>query len=305
MKHYFQLQYKMMNRHFAETGLPPLLGYTLAVAGLAGASVYLFSQIGFAPYVYPCIAFLLVLRLSENTRNEFLSACFTGKRYTTIRIAENVFAALPFVVFLSIKGWLIPAAVLLFLCLVLSFFSFKKPSGIVWPTPFGKKPFEFLVGFRKTVFVFLLVYMLTGIAIATGNLNLGIFSLVMVFLVCMTYYTQPEDEFYVWVYSAKPASFLSYKITTALLYASLLSLPVLAALLVFFPGDVFLLLLFQGLGYAYLLAIVLAKYAAWPYSIDLPQGIIIALSVWMPFLLIGVVPVFYVQAVKKLKEVFK
>jgi hypothetical protein len=52
-----------------------------------------------------------------------------------------------------------------------------------------------------------------------------------------------------------------------------------------------------------LTTIILAKYAAFPHQVNLPQFVILAVSVWFPPLLIAVIPFFYRQSVKRLNEI--
>lgn len=307
MKHYFLLHFRMINRHFADAGLAPLPGYSLALAGIAGLSIFLFSipqlSVTYAVYVYVLSALLMLLRLGESSRNSFLRHCFAGSKYYHTRILENLVVVSPFVVFLLVKLFFLPAACLLVVAALMAFVVTGNNKGLVMPTPFYQRPFEFITGFRKTFLLFIAAYVLAGIAAWHQNFNLGIFSLCLVFFICMGYYTRPEPDFYVWVHKQSPAKFLLRKSTTALLFSTLLALPVLIVLGIFFPVDLYLILLFLLAGYLFLLAVVLAKYAAWPGPIDLPQGIVMALTLWFPPLLVAIVPVFYVQAVKKLKEI--
>ena len=53
------------------------------------------------------------------------------------------------------------------------------------------------------------------------------------------------------------------------------------------------------------LMIVLAKYAAFPGVISLPQALLIAFGLWLPPLLLGIIPYFYSQSIKKLKEILE
>ena len=52
MKYYFTLQYKMLNRHLKAFGLPPIIGYILAIIFFIGGSVYLFYKTEYAAYIY-------------------------------------------------------------------------------------------------------------------------------------------------------------------------------------------------------------------------------------------------------------
>jgi hypothetical protein len=63
--------------------------------------------------------------------------------------------------------------------------------------PLYKYPFEFTVGFRTNYFMFFITYFLAIMAIHVDNFNLGIFSLILVFLSCSAILQIQKNEFYV------------------------------------------------------------------------------------------------------------
>jgi len=183
------------------------------------------------------------------------------------------------------------------------FLNFDWSDQFTLPTPFGKRPFEFVVGFRKTFYLHVLAYFLTVMAVVVGNFNLGVFSLLVVFVVCLAYYADLEPDFYVWVHAQSPKAFLWEKIKTALLYSSHLCLPVVVTLAIFFGENIHILLAVLFLGYLYLATMILAKYAAYPHTIGLPQSILLAMSFSLPPLLLFTMPLFYKNAIKRLNQV--
>ncbi len=140
-------------------------------------------------------------------------------------------------------------------------------------------------------------------SIYADNFNLGIAALILVFLICITFYLNPENEFYVWIFNLSPGKFLVKKILTALLYSTMISLPVAMALMIFYPGEILVTGGFLLAGYLYLATIILAKYSSFPHQINLPQFLILTVTVWFPPLLIAVIPFFYRQSVKRLNEI--
>jgi hypothetical protein len=173
------------------------------------------------------------------------------------------------------------------------------------PTPFSKHPFEFLVGFRTAFLLLIACYSLMGIALYVDNFNLGMFSILALFLVCMGFYTQPEDEFYVWIHHHSIATFLFFKVKTALMNVSLLSGPLVIILLAFYPKDGGYIALFVLAAFAFITAVVLAKYAAYPTEIQLVQVFFLGLSLLLPFLLLLFIPFFYNQAKQRLTPYLK
>jgi len=303
MGDYFYLQFVMTNRKIKETGINPLLGYLLTLTAFVLLSEYIFHKTEFAKYLIILICISLQFRLSERNRTDFLLSTFGDKTKKKIRIIENLFVCLPFVTILTYKNYLLESSSLFVSSIILALFSLHSNINFSIPTPFSKRPFEFSVGFRKSVFIFPIVYALTFIAIYVDNLNLGIFSMMLIFLISLSYYTKPEQEYYVWIHAESPATFLKNKILNATKNASFLVLPILTGLLIFYPTEFGLILLFFVAGIMYLWAIILAKYSAYPEEMNLPEGIVIAFSLYFPPLLLAIIPYFYTKSINKLKMI--
>lgn len=284
-------------------GMNPVIGIILLTAAFVGLSVYLFSKTEFAPPILALLALVLLSKLSESKRNDFLKQSFHTRAYRKLRLIENSSAALPFIVVLCVRQSFAVAIILMTLALLMATVSFRSSFHYTVPTPFYRKPFEFAVGFRKTWFFFLLAYFLTFMTVAVGNFNLGIFALLLVFLTILSFYSTPENEFYVWSFSDTPRGFLLRKIKTAFVYATLSAAPIFVSLAVFFFNKIEMLLLFLVAGYIYLVAMILGKYAAYPREMSLPQGIVFGISLMFPPILIAVIPMFYLQSVRRLSDI--
>lgn len=305
MKEYFSLQFTRLNRHLSDFGLHPVLGWILMLVFFPLLSHLFFSRVAFAGYIYAAFSLGAVARLSERRRWDFLIVAFKTGRRSLIRLAENGIVALPFLVVLLLKGWLIAAAGLAALSAAMAFLRFRSSFGFVIPTPFGRRPFEFTVGFRRTFLLFPLAYFVTWKAIEVGNTNLGLFSLLLVYLVCMTYYSQPEREEFVWIYSLTPAKFLLRKAGTALLFSTALSLPAALGLCIWGDMNVLLIPVVMLVGCLYVINMLLAKYSAFPDPMHLPQAVIIAFSLFMPPVLLLSIPFLWSQSLQKLKASLK
>ncbi|CAN5636377.1 hypothetical protein BH11BAC3_BH11BAC3_47770 [soil metagenome] len=299
---YLKLQLTMLRRQLSDFGISPLLGFAIIFIGFFAFSFFLFNKTTYAGYLYVFIAVGILSGYSEATRNDFLKFTFSTKDYFTIRVAENLLTALPFLIFLGIKKEIIPATLLISLAACMTLYSTKSSFSITIPTPFYKKPFEFIAGFRNSFIAIFIAYFVTAMAILYHNFNLGILSLLFVFFVCLSFYNEPENVFYVGVHKLTANGFLFYKIKTAIAFSTLLTLPSAVALFIAFPSKIWLIAGCQLLGYCYLLTIILAKYAAYPQKMNLPQGILLALSITMPPLLLGIIPLFYMQSKKRLNQ---
>ena len=290
----------MLNRKIIEFGLNPHLGYLLMIVIFIVLSLILFLKTTFANYIYLAIALSSVTALSEDFRTHFLKSIFSDKEYLKVRCIENIIIALPFALFLIFKQEWFIAFLVPIIAVSLVFFNFRNQLNYTIPTPFSKFPFEFIVGFRNTYYLFLGSYFLTFMSIQVDNFNLGIFAMLLVFAVCLSFYAKPEEEYFVWIFSKTPKQFIISKIAFAIIGSTILVLPILISLLIFFTSNWWILLIVMCAGYLYLITIVFAKYAAYPREINVPQAIIMILGLWLPPLLLGIMPFFYKKSIKNL-----
>jgi hypothetical protein len=159
------------------------------------------------------------------------------------------------------------------------------------------------MGFRQIFPLFILPYFLTLSAIDSQNFGVGGFSLILLPLICTSFYSTPEPPFYVWIYTLNARQFLFYKIKTALLFSSILSVPALLCLITGFSSEIGILLAVQVLGYLYLIAFVLGKYALFPAPIDIISGFLLVASILFPPLLLITIPLFYRMSIQKLQTI--
>lgn len=305
MKEFFLLQFKMSNRKLTEFGIPPFLAYVLGAVLFVVLSNQLFKKTEFAGYVYVLIALFFLAKLTEKKRNEFLKFCFTQRRYFLLRLEENLITTLPFAMFLIYQKSFIFIAILLVFATASVFLNLNRSFNFAIPTPFSKKPFEFTVGFRNTFFVFPVAYYLTYISVAVGNFNLGVFSMLLVFLIVLSYYSKLENEYFIWSFSLSPKEFLAEKIKAGFFNTTLICIPIIIALGIFFRSELEISLTFLIVFYAYLATIILAKYSVYPNEMNIPQGVLIAISLMFPPMLIAIIPYFYIQSAKRLNVILR
>ena len=304
MKDYFELQLVMTNRKIKEAGFNPVLGYLLSLILFVLLSQYIFHKTEFAKYLVILVCFSFQFKLSENSRTDFLMSTFGDKLKNKIRVLENLIVCIPFVSILIHKNLFLEAVILFICSITIALFSFRTSLNFTIPTPFSKNPFEFLTGFRKTFLIFPLAYALTAIAINVDNLNLGIFSMLLISITTLSYYSKPEEEYYVWVHADTTKSFLKKKIIIATKNYILLTIPILISLLIFYPIKFGLILLFLFIGILFLWTILLAKYSAFPDEIHLSEGFIIAFTILFPPLILVIIPYFYTKSINNLKLIF-
>ncbi len=305
MIEYFILQYKLTNRKFKDFGLKPIFGYLIILTFFFASSIYIFSKTEFAQYAFVLISLVLTSKLSEIGRNDFLRMCFNSKQYRLLRVVENLITSLPFLIFLVYKQCFGSPILLFVFSVLLSFGNFKTTFIFVVPTPFYQKPFEFIVGFRNTFFIFLIAYILTFISISVNNFSLGIFSLTLVFLTIFGFFLTPENEYYVWSFAMTSKQFLLQKIKTALFFSTILCMPIFIALCIFYYINIEALLALYTLGLFFMATIILVKYSAYPDEINLKEAILIASSIGFPPMLFATIPYFYKKSLRQLEKYLK
>lgn len=301
--YYFKLQYLRFKRKCEELQIHPL--FVLIIGGVAFtiASSFLFYKTSLAQWLYPIIGLGFIISYSSKiTQNDFQSI-FTLQDLRLIKILQSFLLALPFIVFLAFKNLLLQSLLLTLLTLALSFISPKSRFSLKIPTPFKKMPFEFIVGFRRNILLILLAYFLLFKGIQVANQNLAFSTLGFLLLLSMSFYARPEVPYFVWIYSKSPQQFLLSKIKTALLSASLLALPALSTLIIFYFSQFYIVLFILLAGLLYLVSMVLAKYAAFPDEMSLPQAIILGFSFVFPPLLLYTIPAFYRKSIQNLTSI--
>lgn len=300
MNAYFRLQFIRMNRILREIGINPLIGFLSGILIFILLSELLFYKTDFAKYIILLTALSIPVSLGEKQRSEFILLIYGQTKFRKIRIVENLISVIPFLIVLILKTAYTEAAFLLIFSILFAFWKKSYQLKFTIPTPFYRSPFEYTVGFRKTILIFPIAYALTIIALVVDNMNLGIFSMMTIFIVALTFSAAPEHEYYVWVHARYPNSFLRYKCFHAIKNASLLAVPILLALSCFYPLQIFIFVLLFLIGNLYVLTIVVMKYASYPNELNLPEGIVLTFSIFFPPMMLFILPFYISKAYRKL-----
>ncbi len=305
MKEYFFLQSTLINRHIRDAGIVPILAYITLIFGFYGFSAYLFKVTEFAVYIYPFLYINLIGRLSETRRCEFLMICFRDPQFKKIRIAENLIWSIPFLSFLLYKQLIIPIIFIVLTSIILALVNFRTKFNYTLFTPFSKRPFEFTTGFRRAFLLFILAYVLVIVAAIFNNFNLGIFALMLVFGSSLSFYLTTENEYFVWNYCLSPRAFLVQKIKTALLFSSAIAIPILALLSFYFGENIGVLFAFLLMGWLWIICAIVTKYSSYPNEINIPNGLLFALCLSLPPMLVILTPILFIKSEKRLKYLLK
>jgi hypothetical protein len=305
MKFYFTLQLKRYYRYLKDAGFNPYIAFFSIIFLFLLFSHFIFEKVKFAEYIYPLIAIIIINKLGSKSRNNFLKKSFNIKNYRNVRLIENGLLGFPFFVFLIFKEAFIVAPAFTAIALLLSLFNSIQSYSLVIPTPFHKKPFEFIIGFRKVFIVFIITYILTIISIKVDNFNLGIFAMLITSLSCMSFYSKPEPLFYVWIHSNTPTEFLISKIKTASTFSFFVSFPIALSLAFFNTDKAFYIILFEFVGILYVANNILGKYAYYPSENNINHAFVIIASILFPPLMLLTIPLFYSRSKQQLNSILK
>jgi len=293
----------MTNRKLREAGIYPLPAYVLILVVFLLISEYLFSKTTYANYLLMLVCLSFQFKLTEKNRTDFLRIVFGDKVKNQIRILENCLISIPFVAFLLFKLCFTEAGILLVFSILIALINTQANFNYTIPTPYSKRPFEFTVGFRNSFLIFPMAYTLTIIAISVNNFNLGMFSMMLNFLIFLSFYTIPEQQFYVWIHAARPKIFLLNKILNATQNALIPVFPIALSLIIFFPAEFKIVLIFILIGLLFLWSIILLKYSNYPHDTNLADGIIFTFCFLFPPLLLALIPFYYNKSVKRLQSI--
>ncbi len=285
MKNYFRIQLRIFPRRIKQFGISPILFFILAPIILTVLGAWVYSKTLWAGYLIVAATLLWIAPLAAKERNEFLMFTFSITTYYTIRCIENLSCALLIVPWLLYFDDYALAGALVGLSILLALIRIQPFSSTRMATPFGDRLFEFAQGYRRYFVLYFLCLLIIAIAIYVDNFQMAIVFMAVLFLVMAHNYMQAEETYYVWCYAESVRSFMVRKLYTATLYAAAISLPIAGLLYFFFPENALVLILVTLLGLCFVVLMLLAKYAAYPERIGIPQGILIALSISFPVIL--------------------
>lgn len=301
MQYYLALQKRRYVRWIKNLGIDPIIGTIMALAMFLLLSFLLFEKTEWAKWIFPEVAVVLLFKLGTRKELSLLRSIYSRTDFLRIRFMENLICSLPFVGFVIFKGEWLVAIILLVMASLMTLFNRELKLQRTIPTPFKKSPWEFIVGFRKTFWLIPVFYFILFKAIQVNNFNLGLAVLFAHFLWVMSFYIEPEKTYFVWIFQDNPKSFLIGKWKVCMLSTVIFTLPIFMLLGLFFFHHVVIVIGVYALGMFMLSSIIVAKYSAYPYQINLPQAILYGISLLFPVVLPICIWLFYRQSIRKLQ----
>lgn len=305
ISYYFSLQFKLFNRKLEGLGISPLWGYLLLLIVFLIFSGLIFLRIDekYAGFIYAFFGLQATFMLADQRRNNFIKSIFSVNDHRKIRLIENVLLTIPYLIILCIKYQFLIAILLLVIAGLVSIINMRQNFNFTIPTPFGRRPFEFLTGFRKTILIFPIAIYISIQALIVLNFNLSLSVLGLLYLIIFSYYLNSEDKYFVWIWSKSPPDFLKTKIITAISQSLIITIPISIICLLIDPTYWYVIPIILIVGSVYLTTIILAKYSNYPDQMSVPQALIMTLALVFPVLLIFIIPLFYKKSIRSLNQV--
>jgi hypothetical protein len=243
MIEYFKIQYQIFNRKMEDFGIKPIWAILILTLAFIVISSYLFNYYSFIGYIYTSLAIISTIPLSNIQRNEFMMTCFNRTKYLKIRTIENIIYSSPFILFLIYKKLYLISILTLFASVIMACLKIKNLHNFSFKTPFSHHPFEFPIGFRKSLILISLAYVLSIISVIENNFNLGTFALIMIYCICFSFYANVENEYYIWIFNTTSPKFLIEKIKMSFIFSQLLAMLIAILIGIYFTPNYYVVLL--------------------------------------------------------------
>lgn len=299
VKYYFKLQLTLLSRKLEAFGLAPYLGFIAIPVVFTAISFLFFLRIPFFEYVYPALCIIALLSLKEKNKDRFLQFNCSKTDFRLIRFIEHLLVAGPFILFMLYKQYFLLAGILLVVSGILSFLKLSLMQAHI-PTPFSKTPFEFPVGFRRSILLYAGVYFVLLMALRVDNFNLGLFTLGCIYIICLGNYYLMEPAYYVSIFNDSPQSFLLRKLKTGLIYSTLSALPIICILIIVYTHHYLPVFAVILLGTMLMCITIITKYSSFPDSMSVGDAILLGISIICPPLLLYTLPKLYKKSIDHL-----
>ncbi|HRI00268.1 MAG TPA: hypothetical protein PK006_04375 [Saprospiraceae bacterium] len=300
---YFKLQYKRIYRSLRDWGFSPLLSlFLIPIIGILFV-FYIQYKTEYPGPVLIVLGTVLINGVNQKQKLDFLRNSLGDKLLGKIRLIEGLLIVIPLglICLLWLKDG-ISAMILLCIGVLQSLVRVDFFPKISFPSLYALWPFEFTVGFRKTWFILLFGLSLVFIAHQSENVNLVFLSILLGSICFISFYAEPEHEYYVWIFNTTINRFLLIKIWTAFVCSSLYYLVILGLSFLCFNKIEFPVLILIAFSYLILFEMILSKYANFPHPISIPDSILLIISIIVPPFVIFTIPFFYKKSVRHLKS---
>lgn len=273
--------------------------YAIVLVAFVALSQIVISWSDQGSWLYLAMACLLFSRWKDGTLVEQI---FSRNSRHLLAFFEVCIFSIPCVLMLLFNDYYLESILFVPAVYGAALLNFPGQFSPVIPTPFYARPFEFIIGFRKWFFLLIGLYCIVIISIVYGNLNLGIVTLIALYLSISSYYGDAEPTFMLWMYSYNSTSFLLHKVATTLLYTFASVLPASVLLVTAFPSDWLLIGGISLFGVLVPITSLLNKYVSFPKQVELINVVFIGFCIVFPPISLLIIPYLANKASENLKQ---
>lgn len=296
MNYYFELQIRRIKRWFDYIGIQPAMGFIAAIISFIILAQVMFYKTSYAPYLLISLCLSLLLKLGGSRRNELIHLLYGPITSRKIRVGENLIIAIPFSLYLLYEQQWCLTGLMIIGSTSMSLIKSNRSINWVIPTPYKRLVFEYTTGFRKYVWLIIIVYYIFGQSIRVENFTLSMVCLIALGLLGMSFVMLLEHRYFIWLHSKEVRAFLWHKSIVAIASVSILVAPAMGFLIftyfdqwVYVLGGYVLVMLYQVFG-------LLTKYSAYPKELSLVKTIILVVGILCPPLIPFILISFYLQS---------
>jgi hypothetical protein len=219
-----------------------------------------------------------------------------------IRIMRNLLLAFPFLLALLYFNKVLQAAGLIAISMISVFVYTPKFKTLVIPTPFRNYPFEFIIGFRKYFWIWILLFPMIYLSKTYQNDSLAIFVYAVILLVHLQFFSIQEPTWYIWNEAKSRTEFLFSKIKIGMI-CNFISITIPTLILVcILTNSTVIIVSMWAFSFVLCAYSVLSKYAYIPNQIPALQGFLFSLNLIFPPFLLFSIPYLFKKAEQNLKH---
>jgi hypothetical protein len=300
--YYLKLEWKLINRKLKKVGFNLTLFWIVVPALFTLIALNLVQKDTISAWVLLGGFSLLFQVPRSKMHHNFLEANLGKLNIILIRITRNLLISIPLVIlFLVFHKWQQIIALLVFAIL---FSNFRAPqlNYFAIPTPYRKFSFEFIIGFRRFFWIWLILPPAVWVGSAYDNYSIALVALSIVMIIQIQFYNVQEPVWYIWNESKTPSEFLFHKFKIGTICSTIANtIPVffVGAIL---PESIWMVAALFMLALVMTIFSILSKYAWIPNQISTLQGILFACNLFFPPLLLFTIPYLYKKAENNLKN---
>jgi hypothetical protein len=296
------LDWKLFNRKLVKTGFNLTIFWLIVPIFLFLISKHLIERGTNSAWIL-IFLFAAIFQVSNaKLHRDFLITNIGLQKIRAIRILRNLLLAIPLLMMLIISGKYQQSLALTIIAISAAFLKVPQTNARRIPTPYRKYPFEFITGFRRFFWIWLILPPSIWLGSAYNNYSIALFALSIVMLVQIQFYNVQEPLWYVWNESKTPSEFLFHKFKIGTICSTIANTIPAFFVGAILPESIWMVASMVMLALVMTIFTILSKYAWIPNQISTLQGILFASNLFFPPLLLFTIPYLYKKAENNLKN---